>query len=168
MKQFVTILLTTLLLAACSISYKFNGASIDYTKTKTITIIDFPIKTAMVYAPLAIAFNEELKDAYLRQTRLTQVRQNGDIQIEGSITRYDLTPQAVREDAFSSQTRLTIGVSVKFTNNVDPKQSFERSFSAYRDYDSNRLLTGSLQDELIKTIVEELTDQIYIATVANW
>ncbi|MGL4412555.1 MAG: LPS assembly lipoprotein LptE [Bacteroidales bacterium] len=168
MKQIALIILSLIFVTACSISYKFNGASIDYTKTKTITIIDFPIKTAMVYAPLAIAFNEGLKDTYLRQTRLTQARQNGDLQIEGSINRYDLTPQAVKEDAFSSRTRLTIGVSVKFTNNVDPKQNFERSFSAYREYESNQLLTGSLQDQLIKEIVEELTDQIYIATVANW
>lgn len=27
--------------AACSVSYKFNGASIDYTKTKTIQLADF-------------------------------------------------------------------------------------------------------------------------------
>ena len=31
-----------LIVTACSISYKFNGASIDYTKVKTITIKDFP------------------------------------------------------------------------------------------------------------------------------
>lgn len=35
-------LLVGVLATACSISYKFNGASIDYTKVKTITIKDFP------------------------------------------------------------------------------------------------------------------------------
>ena len=36
--------LLLVVVAACSVSYKFNGASIDYTKTKTIQINDFPIR----------------------------------------------------------------------------------------------------------------------------
>ena len=33
-------------LTACSVSYKFNGASINYTKVHTIQIADFPIRSA--------------------------------------------------------------------------------------------------------------------------
>ena len=36
-----------LMVTACSISYKFNGASIDYTKVKTITIKDFPNQASL-------------------------------------------------------------------------------------------------------------------------
>lgn len=58
------------LLASCSISYKFNGASIDYTKTKTIQIAQFPIRSAYVWAPMQAIFNNELTDVFARQTKL--------------------------------------------------------------------------------------------------
>ena len=106
-------LLLGLVLTACSISYKFNGASIDYTKVKTITIKDFPNQAPLVYPQLSQEFTEALKDIYIRQTRLQLVNDNGDLELEGEITGYQLTPMAVKEDAWSSQTKLTItGVCV--------------------------------------------------------
>ena len=74
---------TAVLLSACSVSYKFNGASIDYTKTKTIQIKDFPIRSAYVWGPMASIFNNELRDIFGKQTKLIQVKRNGDLQIEG-------------------------------------------------------------------------------------
>ena len=59
-----------LVVIACTVSYKFNGSSINYDKVKTISIADFPIKSEYVYAPLATKFNEDLKDIFIRQTRL--------------------------------------------------------------------------------------------------
>ena len=155
------------LLTACSVSYTFNGASIDYTKVKTITIKDFPNQAPMVYPPLAQQFTEGLKDIYVRQTRLSMVRDNGDLEIEGEITGYDLAALAVQEDALSSRTKLTITVKVRYTNRTNSEEDFEQSFSAYREFDSSRMLQD-VQDELCTEIVEELADQIYNTTVANW
>ena len=106
MKRLTILLLV--ILTSCTISYKFNGAAIDYNTTKTISIAEFPIRAALVYPPLGPAFNEALKDIYTRQTRLSMVKTGGDLQVEGEITGYDLSPQAVTEDAYASQTRLTI------------------------------------------------------------
>lgn len=156
-----------LLVTACSISYKFNGASIDYTKVKTITIKDFPNQAPLVYPPLSQNFTEALKDIYTRQTRLQLVYNNGDLDLEGEITGYELTPMAVKEDAYASQTKLTITVRVRYSNRVNPDEDFEQSFSAYREFDANQMLQD-VQDELCEEIVEELVDQIYNATVANW
>lgn len=164
--QIITISLALLLLG-CSISYKFNGASIDYSKTKTITIADFPIRASLVYPPLASSFNQEIKDLYTRQTKLRFVPEGGDIQIEGEITGYALSPQAVKEDAYASMTRLTITVRVRFTNLANEKTNFDRSFNAFRDFSSTQML-DSVQDALIKEMVAELTDVIYNATVADW
>ncbi len=167
MKKLLVVLFSLLLMVSCTVGYKFNGASIDYTKVKTITISDFPIKTALVYTPLSQAFTEGVKDIFQRQTRLRQVRQKGDLLLEGEITGYDLAPQAVKENAFASETRLTITVRVRFTNNSDTKQSFDQSFSAYRNFPSTKMLT-EVQDQLIKEIVDEMADNIYNAAVANW
>ena len=155
------------LLAACSISYKFNGASIDYTKIKTIAISDFTNQAPQVNPLLAPQFTESLKDIYIRQTRLQLVQSNGDLALEGEITGYDLTPTAVKEDAMSSQTRLTITVRVRYTNNVNTEEDFEQSFSAYREYDDTQMFQ-QVESELCDQISEEIIDQIYNATVANW
>lgn len=155
------------LVTACSISYKFNGASIDYTKVKTITISDFTNQAPYVNPTLAPEFTESLKDIYIRQTRLQLVSSNGDLQLEGEITGYDFTPMAVKEDAIASQTRLTITVRVRYANRVTPDEDFEQSFSAYREFDSN-LMPQQVEGTLCKEITDEIVDQIYNATVANW
>lgn len=167
MRRYFFIALLTTLLSGCTVVYKFNGASIDYTKTKTVSIADFPIRTANVYSPLSQAFSEGLRDIFQRQTRLRMVKQNGDLQFEGEITGYDFTPQAVKADAFASVTRLTLTVRVKYTNRVDPKLGFDQSFSDFRDFPSTKM-PNEVQDQLIKELVESLTDQIYNASVANW
>lgn len=167
MKKFLLLLVAVVSLGGCTISYKMNGASIDYTKTKTVSIADFPIKAPLVYAPLQYSFTEGMKNIFQTQTRLRYVKQNGDLQFDGEITGYDLTPQAVKADAFASETRLTIRVRVKFTNNNNPKYNFDQTFSAFRDFPSNKML-NEVQDALIKEIVDELTDNIYNASVSNW
>lgn len=155
------------ILSACTISYRFNGASIDYSKTKTISVSNFPIKAALVYQPLEEVFVNALKNSYTRQTRLIMVNSGGDLQLEGEITNYDLSPQAVGSDAYATQTRLTITVRVRFTNTSNPDLDINQSFSAYRDFSSSQMLTD-VQDELIKQISDELVDQIFNATVAQW
>ncbi len=167
MKKIIFLSILIILVQSCTVAYKFNGASIDYNKVKTFTITEFPIKAALVYAPLSQEFTEGLRDIFNRQTRLRPVKQNGDLTLEGEITGYNLTPQAVKENAYASETRLTVTVRVKFTNKQNPKQSFDQSFSAYRDFSSTKMLT-QVQDQLIKEIVDELTDNIYNASVANW
>ena len=137
---------------ACSVSYKFNGSSINYDKVKTISIADFPIKSEYVYAPLATKFNED---------------QNADLQIDGEITGYNQYNQAVSADGYSSETKLTITVNVRFVNNTNHAEDFEQQFSAFRTYDSSQLLTA-VQDGLIAEMSKEITDQIFNATVANW
>ncbi|WP_195371970.1 MULTISPECIES: LptE family protein [Parabacteroides] len=160
-------LLLGLLLTACSISYKFNGASIDYTKVKTITIKDFPNQAPLVYPQLSQEFTEALKDIYIRQTRLQLVNDNGDLELEGEITGYQLTPMAVKEDAWSSQTKLTITVRVRYSNRTNPDEDFEQTFSAYQEFDAARMLQD-VEPEYVPLIIEEIVDQIYNATVANW
>ena len=155
------------LVAACSVSYKFNGSSIDYTKTKTISIATFPNRAAYVWAPMASIFNNELVDEYSKKTRLQQVRRNGDLQISGEITEYTQSNKSVSADGYSSQVELKMTVNVRFVNNSNHSEDFERTFSASQTYDSSQPLT-SVQDDLVNQMVKDITNQIFNATVANW
>jgi hypothetical protein len=155
------------LLVACSVSYKFNGASIDYTKTKTIQIADFSVRSSYVWGPMGPMFNNELKDQFTRNTRLIQVKRNGDLKIEGEITRYDQRNKSVSSDGYSAQTELSMTVNVRFTNNKNHEEDFEQQFTAQQSFDS-RLSLNSVQEELVGQMIKDLCDQIFNATVANW
>ena len=152
---------------SCQISYKFNGASIDYSKTKTIQIADFPIRSSYVWGPMASIFNNELKDQFANHTRLIQVKRNGDLKIEGEITRYDQRNKSVSSEGYSSQTELSMTVNVRFTNNVNHTEDFEQQFTATATYENTQTL-NAVQEELVTQMVKEITEQIFNATVANW
>lgn len=152
---------------ACTVSYKFNGASIDYTKTKTIEIADFPIRSSYVWGPMSSIFNNQLKDQFANHTKLIQVKRNGDMKIEGEIVRYEQRNKAVTSDGKSAQTELSMTVNVRFTNNKNHSEDFERQFSAQSSYENTQSL-NSVQEELVTQMVKEITDQIFNATVANW
>ncbi len=156
-----------MLISACSVSYKFNGASIDYSKTKTITIADFPIRSSYVWGPMANIFNNELKDIFANHTRLSQVKKGGDLKIEGEITQYTQRNKSVSSEGYSAQTELSMTVNVRFTNNVNHKEDFEKSFTATTSYETTQSL-NSVQEELVTQMVKDITDQIFNATVANW
>jgi hypothetical protein len=124
--------LILLFILSCSFSYKFEGGTINYEKTKTIRIQDFPNRATLVYPSLAQIFEQRLRDRYIEQTRLVPVSSNADIEISGEITRYDIQGLAIKEDAYASQTRLTIAVRVQYVNNKEPDQDIDQTFSAFR------------------------------------
>ena len=159
-----------ILLGGCSISYQFSGTSIDYTQVRSISIKDFPNMAPLVYGPLAQRFTDELKDKFVRQTKLQMLRENGTLDLEGEITCYELTPQAVREDAnraLAALTRLTVTVRVRYTNRVNPDKDFEQSFSSYKEFENSRTI-DQVQEQLCREIIDDLVNQIYNATVADW
>lgn len=163
----LSVILIGMVLTACKVSYKFNSSSIDYTKTKTITIVDFPIRASYVWAPMQTIFNEQLRDIFSSHTRLEQVSRNGDLKIEGEITQYTQRNKSVSSEGYSALTELSMTVNVRFTNNVKHDEDFEQSFTATASYDS-RLSLNSVQEGLVEEMVEDITEQIFNATVANW
>lgn len=163
----VAVAIIAMVITACSVSYKFNGASIDYNKTKTIQIADFPIRSSYVWGPMASIFNNQLKDLYANHTRLIQVKRNGDLKVEGEITQYSQRNKAVTAQGESAQVELSMTVNVRFTNNANHSEDFERQFTATTTYDSRQSL-NSVQEECVTQMVKDITDQIFNATVANW
>ena len=165
--SYLVILVLSVMTIACSVSYKFNGASIDYSKTKTITIADFPIRSNYVWGPMASIFNNELKDMFASHTKLTQVKRNGDLVIEGEITQYQQRNKSVTAEGYSAQTELSMTVNVRFTNNINHQEDFEKQFTATSTYETTQSL-NSVQEELVTQMAKDIVDQIFNATVANW
>ncbi len=167
MKKILFLLILSMMASSCRISYSFRTASINYDLTKTLYIGHFVNQAPLVYPPLEQRFNEEMKDMFTRNTRLQLVNQNGDMEIEGEIVGYELTPLAVQEDAFASETRLTMTVRMRFRNNKTDAPEIEERISANRTFSSNTIF-DSVQDQLMGELIEEIVDQIFNATMANW
>jgi len=156
-------------MVACKVSLGLAPiSSIDYSKVHTMQIVDFQNHADYVYGPLASTLNDQMKDLFMRQTRLSLVNNNGDIVIEGEITGYNQFNEAIDASGYSSKVRLTLTVKVSFTNNTNHEEDFEdRTFSAFQTYDATQLLTA-VQDQLIEVMVKDISEQIFNSTVANW
>jgi len=155
-----------LLLVSCSISYKFEGGSVNYDLTKTIHISDFPNRTPF-YSPMGSLFNLALRKRFIEQTRLKEVSANADIEMDGEISNFEVTNLAVKGDAYSSQTRLTITVHVQYTNNKEAGKDVDQSFSSFQEFPSTSSI-NDVQDDLVQKIINDLVDMIYNSTIANW
>ena len=155
------------ILCGCSISYKFNGANINYQTTHSISIADFPNNAAMVNPLLSPSLTEAIRDLYQRQTRLQVLSKGGDLEIEGEIVGYDVSQGAIAANSYASEGKLTIRVTVHFTNNIYPEESFDKTYSASQTYDASQLLSD-VQDQLCNIIITEISENIYNDTVAKW
>lgn len=161
-----------MLFGGCKIS--LSGASIP-PGMKTVNVAVFENNAPLVVASLSSQFTEELKTRIRNQTSLSITPNDADAVFSGNITGYSINPVALQDNrsgANSNQplagaNRLTITVSVKYVNNLDPKQSFEKSFDRYRDYRPS----GSPQAQetaLIKEVTAQLTEDIFNAAFAQW
>ena len=112
-------------------------------------------------------FNNQLKDEFASHTRLIQVKRNGDLKIEGEITQYSQRNKSVSSEGYSAQTELSMTVNVRFTNNKNHAEDFERQFTSTKSYDTTKSL-NAVQEELVTQMVKDLVEQIFNATVANW
>ena len=154
------------LLTACTVQYKFTGTSINYDLIKTIQIDKIVNRAPYGWAPMEAMLNNKLQDVYANQTRLRLVKRNGDIHLAGEIVSYDQFNKGISADGYASQVQLRITVNIRFVNSKT-NQQWEKQFSATSQYDSTQQLTA-VQESLVTEMINDLCDQIFNATVANW
>ncbi len=165
----LSVILATLIFTACKITYSFTGASIA-PNVKTFSVYYFPNRAKLVNPNLSQQLTQGqdgLENKLIKQTSLSQIKENGDLEFSGQITEYDVKPMNIVQGDLAAQNRLTISVKVKFTNNKDHEQDWEKTFTAYEDFDSNRSLSDA-EDALVTEIIKKLVDDIFNASVANW
>ena len=158
-------IILVMLLPSCKVTYSFSGANTG--SLSTVSVQYFPNRAAIVKPTLSQYFTDELRDVCQRQTRLTLVNGYGDANFEGEIRTYNTRPVAITGDDVASLTRLSIGIRVKYTNNLDPSQNFEETFTHYEDFDSSKTL-DAVEDELIGDIVDRLVEDIFNRAFVNW
>jgi Zn-dependent M16 (insulinase) family peptidase len=159
---------------SCSVRYSFTGTNINYELTKTFSVENFYNNSGGGPANIGQQFTESLKEYYQRNTQLELIRSNGDLQLAGNISRYDISPQATVTSTDpnlpdrAGQMRLTITVEVEYINSVNEEENLKRSFSFFRDYDPRTTSLLQVESVLIEEIFENIIQDIFTATVANW
>ncbi|MGM9763193.1 MAG: LPS assembly lipoprotein LptE [Candidatus Cryptobacteroides sp.] len=163
----LSLAVTSLLVASCGI-YSFTGTSIQ-SDVKTVNINYFEYTALKVNPSLQNDLTEALRDKFRKMTRLEQVDVDGDLQISGTVTGYDVRATSISANEQAAQSRLTVTVKLEFVNVKYPEDSFEdgKSFSAYADFDSMQPL-DAVEASLCEEIIEKLCEDMFNATVANW
>lgn len=173
-RHFLTLLLPILLLQGCAIKYSFTGTNINYELTKTFSVENFFNDSGGGPANMEQLFTESLKEFYQRNTQLELVRTNGDLQFLGAIKRYAITPQATVTSTDpnlpdrAGQMRLTISIEVEYLNTVNEEENLKQTFSFFKDYDPRTTSILQVESQLIEEIFNNIIQDIFTATVANW
>ncbi len=167
-KIFVLLLAGIFAFSSCSV--KLNGASIP-PNMKTINIQFFENNAPLVIPYLSQQFTEDLKTRVRNQSRLSLTQTDADATMEGRITGYDIKPVSLADNNSQVNTgasRLTITISVKYTNNINEKQSFEESFSRFKNFTLTGTSLDAIQPQLIKDINAQLTEDIFNRAFSQW
>lgn len=156
--------------SGCKITYSLSGASIS-PEVKSVSIEYFRNRSKVINPTLSQSFTEALKDKFVNETGLTLNTDQGDLEFSGEINGYDVRPLSVQKSEtgrdFASMNRLTITVKVVFVNNKDHDQDFNTTFSAYYDWDSSKTI-NQVENEAVQIITEQLIEDIFNKSVANW
>ena len=155
-----------MLISGCGGLYSFTGASIP-PEAKTVSVQYFPNKAQLVVATVSPTFTETLQDQFVNQTTLEMVERNGDLAFEGEVVDYRTSPIAIQGDQTAALNRLTLSINVRFVNKFEPDKDFEQKFTQFIDYPSESNLVA-IQEELILTLTEMISTDIFNKAVINW
>ena len=163
-KSFYLIILISAILAGCGV-YSFTGAHIE---GKTINIHVLENRARNVVPTLSPTLTDKIRSRILSQTGLSPVTATGaDYDLSGSITSYEVIVSGVQNTQQAAKNRLTITVSITFTNKLNDKNSFDQSFSRFSDFDATQNLQN-VQAALIEDIGNQLADDIFNKAFVNW
>ena len=160
-----TALLFCLILSSCG-AYNFTGTGkID---AETFQVNYFLNNAELVEPGIERTFTNALQDLLVNQTSLSMTNTNADLVYEGEITQYRISPMTATADQTAAQNRLYIAINVRFTNRKNPEDDFEKTFSHFKDYPANELLTGSNLSGYLEEIYERITQDVFNASLAKW
>ncbi len=160
------VLLALLLLSSCHVHYGTSGGEVP-AGAKTLSVQLFDARAPLCTPQSAQTFTETLRDLLQAQTPLNLTRTEGDLQYEGAIIAYDVQPVSIQANESAALNRLTISVTVHYTNTLEPKKSADINASRFADYSSTQDLSA-VETQLVQDISKQLAQDIFDKTLGNW
>lgn len=163
-------IIATIHFSSCGV-YSFTGTA---TSAKNISIQEFYNNADLGPANMGQDLTNRLKDYFIQNSTLSIIQEDGELQMDGEITNYTLTPIAPVATGnpddinAASSTRLTISVRVNYVNTLDESMSFQnKTFSFYKDFPNEQNISD-IEEAYIREIFNRIINDIFNASVANW
>ena len=176
MKVLLSILILASL-ASCwptSVSFKDSGSMDPRWKKFTVKTLENNAPNANLSYPAQLT--EAIKDGIQNNTRL-KLSNNIDssqVNIEGTITSYSITPIALQAGDVAARNRLTISTNYTIFINVPPLENepltenkVTLTSTRFADYDSNLDLT-TVENQLLEEINKQIVQDVINKILSNW
>jgi len=167
MKKIFGILIILAIVAVSCGTVRINMSGANVGNAQTCQVNFFENRADIVNPRLSAEFTDALKDKIQSSTSLRIVNNDAHVMFEGEITGYDVQAQQITATGVPARDRLTITVRVRFTNELDPDMSYDRSFSRFQEYPGGASLS-SVETQLVEDILKELMEDIFNEAFVSW
>ncbi|HRO98324.1 MAG TPA: LPS assembly lipoprotein LptE [Flavobacteriales bacterium] len=158
-------LLLLIVLASCRVNYSFTGG--DPGNARTLSVDLFQTGAPLASPNVAQVCTETVRDLLLAQTPLKLARTEGDVQYTGTIVGYNVQPVSIQANESAALNRLTITLNVAYVHTLDPTKNTTFTVSRFADYNSTQDLV-TVEEQLVRTISNQLAQDIFDRTLGNW
>jgi Lipopolysaccharide-assembly len=169
LKALVTILILSLSLLAtnaCKVNYSLNGNSVP-AEAKTVSVAFFPCNVSIAPADYGQKFTDALRNKFSSQTRLNLVKNNGDLQFEGTVNGYRSEVGTSADANAVATNRFVVSISLKYSNKFDEKKNFERQIEKFVTFPGSKSFANE-EKNLIEEINKQLTQEVFNAAFNDW
>ncbi|MFT3822715.1 MAG: LptE family protein [Chitinophagaceae bacterium] len=160
-----TICLLTLFFTGC---YSFKDVNSIPPEIKTFKVNYIENRSRGYVNPqLSPQLTDKLRQKIVNQTRLSPIQgDDADYDIKGEITDYSVTTSGISQQQAATN-RLTVSVRIVFSNRKDEKKNFDATVSRNFDYSASLTLQQA-EGQLMTTILQNVTDEIFNRIFSNW
>lgn len=134
----------------------------------------FSVKTLNNNAPNAplsypAELTEDVKDGISNRTRLLlkDSKEETDVEIEGTITRYTLAPIALQNGDNAAQNRLSITVKFNIFTHLPEEDEMQLTSTRFIDYDVTTDFS-TIEANLLEEINEQIVQDVINKLLSNW
>lgn len=123
--------------------------------------------TPLSYAP---ALTERVKDAIQNNTSLnlsSSAEDEVQLEIEGVINNYSITPVALQEGDQAAKNRLSVSVTFKVFISAPEEDEMTVNSNRFVDYDANTDL-GVVETTLLEEVNEQIVQDVINQLFSNW
>ncbi len=168
MIKLLSILLLGFILTSCwpsRVSFR-DGSLPDEWKTFTVKTLE--TNTATAPNSYSSLLTEDLKDGIQNNTRLLLNTNNtAEVNIEGAVNGYSVSPIAIQPGDVAAKNRLTISTQFTIYITKPEEDKMELSLTKFMDFDSDKDIS-TVEDELISEINAQIVQDVVAKLMSNW
>ena len=110
-----------------------------------------------------------MKDGIQNNTRLSLATKLSDaeVQIEGQILNYQVSPIAIENGDNASKNRLSLSVQFIINTTLPEEQAITLTSTRFEDFEATTNLS-SVENELLENITEQIVQDLINKLMSNW